>query len=365
MAAGRHQGLDGLRGVAALSVVFYHLACAYLPQLVPTQGVGVSWVAASPLALLYNGPYAVMVFFVLSGFVVANSADKRRRSVPVSVVLRYVRLGAPVIAAMLYGWALLRLFPGSVAHLKALNPHPWLLNVYDGDLPSLPRAFYEAAVGVYVGVQPWLDNPVWTIPLEFLGSVVIYMVYGLTRGRLRWALIAAFAAGCLLTGRPRMLGFAAGMGLSEARGQLPRWLGWPGLAAGLVAGALIQGAFVPHALFGGRLLLMPDVPSSLWALAGATGLVVATMTVPAVERALSSPPARFLGRLSFPLYLVHVPLLYTVFAVGYGRVSLWLIGPAFVITAIAVAWLFERFVDAPVVRLVGLRPRAAEAIAAP
>jgi peptidoglycan/LPS O-acetylase OafA/YrhL len=66
----RLQRLDGLRGIAALIVVFFHYLSAFVPALTPDQTANPYWVSDTPLAVLFNGPFAVIVFFVLSGFAV-------------------------------------------------------------------------------------------------------------------------------------------------------------------------------------------------------------------------------------------------------------------------------------------------------
>src|SRR5690606_29260208 len=70
--------LDGLRGVAALAVVVAHFLFGFYPALEPgtplevhTQSGLDMWLASNPFHLLYPGHFAVCLFFVLSGFVLA------------------------------------------------------------------------------------------------------------------------------------------------------------------------------------------------------------------------------------------------------------------------------------------------------
>jgi peptidoglycan/LPS O-acetylase OafA/YrhL len=96
--------LDGLRGVAALIVVCFHFASAFLPDLVPNQTATPYRIADTPIGILLNGPFSVSVFFVLSGFVVSNAAAKRRSPIYVNLPLRYLRLAVPVLCSVFYGW---------------------------------------------------------------------------------------------------------------------------------------------------------------------------------------------------------------------------------------------------------------------
>ena len=73
----RITSLDGLRGAAALVVVIYHVFLVQpslaAPHLDPNAPLGaVEWLATfTPLHLMWAGPEAVFVFFVLSGLVLA------------------------------------------------------------------------------------------------------------------------------------------------------------------------------------------------------------------------------------------------------------------------------------------------------
>ena len=109
--APRYAALDGLRGYAALSVVFYHAVLHADASLidrvlyVPIQSLGNARDILAKLVLTFlNGGLAVYVFFVLSGCVLAGSLD-RKRGQAMSLALRFLinrcgRLYPPVIACM-------------------------------------------------------------------------------------------------------------------------------------------------------------------------------------------------------------------------------------------------------------------------
>ena len=71
--------LDGLRGLAAFEVVFHHFILAFYPALFAGPGVPTHlapgqevFVSGSVLNLLYDGNFAVCIFFVLSGYVLSH-----------------------------------------------------------------------------------------------------------------------------------------------------------------------------------------------------------------------------------------------------------------------------------------------------
>jgi len=76
----RYTSLDGLRGLASLVVLVHHcfLISPQLAAAVDSNGTGpfeswVWWVTFTPVHLLWAGQEAVIVFFILSGFVLTNA----------------------------------------------------------------------------------------------------------------------------------------------------------------------------------------------------------------------------------------------------------------------------------------------------
>ena len=115
--AGRLLHLESIRGLAALAVVLFHAVFAFFPALRLTnpaglqdQSLAVRVIAHSPLTVFFSGPFAVVVFFVLSGFVLSHSFFLRPNfTVLISAaVRRYFRLAIPVTASTLFAYGLLR-----------------------------------------------------------------------------------------------------------------------------------------------------------------------------------------------------------------------------------------------------------------
>ena len=110
-----------------------------------------------------------------------------------------------------------------------------------------------------------------------------------------------------------------------------------------------------------RPLVAPGTPGNLalYALAGlgAAGLVVATLGWRTLASLLESPVAQWLGRTSFSLYLMHVPVLTTlVFALGD---ALWWVAALVGVPASLLAgWAFHRAVERPSHRLARRTGRA-------
>jgi len=360
MRSERYTSLDGLRGCAALAVAVFHFLCAYAPETI-SEYVDPPWRGSdTPLAIFYNGGFAVSIFFVLSGFVVANSAAKRHLPVVFNLCQRYGRLAVPVLAGTLLGWLLLRIFPDVVRQLRLAEPgNGWLNDVYSGNLPGFARAAFDGSFLVFWHGYSFFNNPLWTMQIELIGSWLLYLIYGLSQDRVRIWILTLYLALPLFLALPEFSAFAAGALLREAAiaHRLPQR--WPlgALVFGILFGAMMKG-------YGDRIgihlpvLFALGQPHKFWHVVAAISLMYAILNLDWLNRLLAGPAGRFLGRISFGLYLVHAPLLYTVFGLAYlalpAHDPLWimLLLAAFLSAVVLLGYLFTLAVDQPVLKAI-------------
>ncbi|MER9901591.1 acyltransferase [Mesorhizobium sp. M0130] len=364
--------LDGLRGVAALSVVFAHLAAGYFPALYFVDGpddapAWMGYFASTPLFVLISGTFAVFIFLVLSGFVLSAVVADGRQSLPVLIPTRFLRLAVPasvsaLVAYVLYvaGW----MRPEEIA---SITHHDWAGKYYSGITTA--TAAFETAGGYFITGKSKLDPVLWTMRVELIGSYLIYFLFAFGRTALIRAasvvalgLISLFAGGATLF----VLCFCVGsMFFDHWRTilRIPAWTGWAALIVGLLLGgypeALAGTTYEPvgsafEAMFGS--FGGPMIARTI----GAALIVLAVLRLTTLQNLLQTPPIKFLGAISFPLYLLHFPLLFSVFAamfVHYSATGSGLLLAAYLVAFFAIlfaaAWLLERFVDQPL--LAGLR----------
>ena len=132
-------------------------------------------------------------------------------------------------------------------------------------------------------------------------------------------------------------------------------------------------AFLPLAVLAGYLLASLPLDASVWGFIPVSGghrlpivsvmggaFIVYAARFGALAFLLRSRPAQFLGRISYPLYLIHLPVLLSVgcgvfvAAINAGQsrgVSASLALLAFLAVTLPLAWLFERLVDAKAIQL--------------
>ncbi|HEY9721573.1 MAG TPA: acyltransferase [Oscillatoriaceae cyanobacterium] len=293
----RYEALDSLRGLAALVVWGYHLTI--LPHS--------SFWDYTPFAC---GLEAVRLFFVLSGFVLALPFLDGPVSAPGFLVKRVLRiypayLAALALAVILPGLCLVA--SGKPWHLPSLG----LLGAYAeligpvgvSVLPVAWSLVYEMRISL---VFPWLmrgylKSSSWT----WAGAVILAFVSGavLDRWLIRIGAPDTFPIGLMYMGM-----FMIGISLARHRDRLANWwsarhFAWRLL---ILLGGLLMFTFsfriVDHLTYDVAGLLLKEALVTL----AAAIFVVAALAPGRFKRFLGLAPLRFLGRISYSFYLLHI-----------------------------------------------------------
>jgi len=357
---GRILALDGLRGVAAAIVVAYHYLCFLHPKYIPDMTSEPVWFADLPIAIFWNGPFAVSIFFVLSGFVLSGAASRRHKTIISNLITRYIRLALPATVSVIFAWALLSIWPTATSDLAKTieSPSPWLEYTYQSDIPSFVEALRDGLIGIFAEGGSAFNNVLWTMRVELIGSVLIFGIYWIAKEPTRLVILGIVGFALLFYKHASYSAFILGAILHEIykRGgfdDIGVRTGVLALLVGISVGALGEGAAERFGLpitkgalaLGEATGLMPVIAAGL--------ILFAVLTVERLSSALSVPFLQWLGRISFSLYLVHVPMLYTIFSVAI--VERYLTGAstaiAFAFATLAIAHVFTRIVDEPSIRL--------------
>lgn len=366
-APGRLAALDGLRGIAAVVVVAWHaMVSTGLARFAPLNlGPGDAHAGAArapgslewflldtPLRLFTMGTNAVIVFFVLSGFVLTLPLYRGRAlDLWAYYPRRVIRLWVPSAVSVVLAMAVIVLTRQDPADAESR----W------GALfsfPSLKLGQAASSFFLITGSDAY-NNPLWSLRWEMLFSLFLPVAFliGLRVSGVR-ALWAAIAVSALLSGAGAALGvdalkygpmFLVGVfvaRLFHERAAQPRaGVSWLLVLGGLV---LVGAPDAARSYAGldpfGRVSGLLDAAVVLGA-----AFVVFGLTIPSgISSAFASAPFRWLGRISFGLYLVHAPLILAgVHVFGSATWALLCTVPL----SFAVAWLFTRYVEEPSARL--------------
>lgn len=356
----RIEALDSLRGLAALIVVFHHiwLLGFWRPEAPWTWRL----LRYTPLNLVVAGRAPVILFFVLSGFALASALDADP-SAPTFLVRRFCRIWLPFAAAMLCSAAGEALLGG--VHRDLFSP--WFAELWQ----SGPGAL--AAVLLMPGApRTDLDPVVWSLVHELRISLVFPLLLPLARGRLVLTLattVALHVVSIVVLVRdagdcPEVLAcrplWAASVGQSFVETGYFLVFFMLGIAVRLQRPAVMR---VPRWLLGAPALLL-FLPGDLLSGVGGAALIVLAQAPAGLADMLRRSALLWLGRVSYSLYLVHVPVM-LMLAHGLSGIAPRALIIAAVVPAslVAAAW-FYRAVELPSQQLgralaglkLGLRP---------
>lgn len=359
--------LDGLRGVAALLVIVYHVFECF------------DWSPAP------QGYLAVDFFFVLSGFVIGYAYDDRWKKPTPSPSRgkgslntfsffrrRLIRLHPMVVAGAVIG-VVCFLLQGSVKWDGSSVPFHWVMWALLFGMFMVPLWPGAAADVRGNGEMFPLNGPNWSLFFEYIGNILYALL--LRRLPTRWLAALASVLACLLaaialhdgylgvgwsmvdhgfwTGLVRML-FPYTIGMLMAREFRPMkvrnafWLcSVVIVAVGVLPLLLGELSPVANGLYDSVCVIFV-FPMLVWV--GAS-----EMSVKATTQRVSN----FLGNLSYPLYAIHYPLMYLFYAyIGFqGELvpiaklaDVWPVAIALPFACIALGWLCFRYYDLPLRR---------------
>ena len=348
--------LDGLRGVASILVITFHVMETF------TGGNRF-------IQIINHGYLAVDFFFLLSGFVVAYAYDDRwtKMSQWDFYKRRLVRLQPMVIMGSVIG-ALLFYLQASPAFPLIAGTPVWqvlLLMVIGSTLIPVPLS---------MDIRGWqemhpLDGPAWSLFFEYIANILYALI---VRRFPKWLLgIFVFLAAAMmvnyLVAGPQ--GDLIG-GWSLTKEQL--YVGFTRLVFPFFGGVLlcrmgklirIKNAFWIASLLIVVVLSIPRIggPQTLWqnglydafCVILAFPLIVSIGAGGEINSPRSAKICKFLGDISYPLYITHYPLIYVYTAwVANNKIPLGpqglLVGLVLVIVSIALAYACLKLYDEPV-----------------
>ncbi len=331
---GHLAGLDGVRGLAVVAVVVFHL----WPHRLPAGFLGVS------------------LFFTLSGYLITR-------------LLLTDHEGGRWSLRRFWGRRVRRLAPASLATIGVVTVVWWAAGWWDdrlrGDVlggVAQVANWRQIAGGDRYGVDPTASPllHLWSLSIEEQVYVVLpLLVWAAGVRRVRWWLMAilAVAVGATVVhagdatvtyyathvraGEVALGALAAAVVHTRRHVELRRWwaavVGALALACGVALGVVMATTSLatPAYARGGL----------LWVAVLSTVLVSGLAAVPRLGRVVDTAPLRWLGHRSYGIYLVHWPMF-----VGLARagVSTWLLPWVTVVATLVVAEASLRWLETPI-----------------
>lgn len=337
--------LDALRGLAAVTVVAHHT------RLVE-HGLTPPWY----LAPFFAGSQAVVLFFVLSGFVLSlPHLQGRSQPYRIYAIRRITRIYLPFAVA-----AALSILISWPFHKEALSLSPWFQDQW-----RCAITWQSVVAQMCMWPTNCFNTALWSLWFELQLSLLMPLIMKLmlrcnSGGFLACSLTAAFLKAslishmnqCFLLGTTLQVGslFVLGAYLAMHEEHLRRTLRsagrftWPILALCLFF------------FFGYPCLLDARIMARSWLIdgVGAAGILACSLELKSLAVLLRHRLAEYLGRISFSLYLLHSIFVMSLFDLLYGKVPSAVIYLAIGVLSLVSAHLFCVFVEEPCIQLARL-----------
>lgn len=353
--------LDGLRGVAAIIVVAFHILETFTGGDHSKQ-------------IINHGYLAVDFFFVLSGFVIGYAYDDRWQKMTLGGFFkrRLIRLHPMIIVGMIIG-AVTFYFQDS-SFFPVISETPvWKM------LLVMVIGFTLIPVGHSMDIRGWtemhpLNGPAWSLFFEYVGNIL----YALFIRKLPNKVLAIFV---FITGAALIhLAVTSPHGdviggwsidATQLRIGFTRLL-YPFLA-GLLLSRIVKPGQYKNAFFWSSLILVvvfsiPRVgnPEQVWqnglydslSIILVFPLVVYIGASGETKGKMSSKISRFLGDISYPLYIIHYPFIYIYMAwidknqdfintSSSGKPTMVLISISVLLVSVILAYALYKLYDVP------------------
>ena len=328
---GRHYPqLDALRGMAALMVVINHFVL-----------VGpLWWIPKSPMRVLALGHEAVILFFILSGFVLTLQLTSDRRMTYRDYMIRRIcRIYLPYLAVLVAAF-----FAITLINIEPVTwAGSWFNDIWTGSFSGSEILDHLLFIGQYKAnrVLPVIWSLIYEMRISLMMPLVVYCASRFSaRACLAAALFISVVSFLFAMGRnadetssPSFSGdwamtvhylgmFIVGATLARHRARWQRWLA-KGNRTMFVLAASLTLYFLSRSVMSITSGAIGQYIFDWCVVAGASGIVCTAIASSGFTRVLAKGPVVFLGAISYSLYLTHTVVLLAVIHLMPDSGSAW------------------------------------------
>ena len=314
-----------------------------------------------------SGHEAVILFFILSGFVLSIPAIAlRAQTYPVFVIRRLFRIYMPYLAALILAILGDMVFHGHVTHSV------WFNEAWSDQVKWRLVWQHLTFIGQY-DTKPF-DPPIWSLVFEMRISLVFPLLCAIAlKLRPGWLLITAvfisglslvviqlchlqhFDTSFILTAHYAAF-FMVGIYLARQKDVISRIVTHLSRRKRVAFAALsvlfyLYGSWVSmniaHRFTGHDLWYQTEWITVL----GAGGLIVCSLNSESWRRVLLWPPIHALGKMSYSVYLLNFIIMLLFVHLLYGRIPLLSIFSLCLVFVIAASWVFYCLVEMPLMNI--------------
>jgi peptidoglycan/LPS O-acetylase OafA/YrhL len=370
----RVESLDSIRGIASLIVLAGHFYVSlpafrdHADSLLHSLSQPWNFLLYCLIKLIIAGKFSVILFFVLSGFVLTISLTKRKQSYKKFMLTRFFRIYPVLFISVMLSYAL-HIYIDS----NNINTLP------QGQLEKPVQNSIENLIGhlMLIGLSPqhiYLDNPIWSLVHEFRISLLFPFLLLLFINKkpgliMLLSLLASAASAYFVfsaTGIPPtgysekdiaatlattiyfIVFFSIGILIALKRDQISNIMNkFQPIIKFLLILFPLSCIILSSKYFTNLNSMLVDYTLGV----GAAILIILALNWPSLARLLSIRPLLWLGHISYSLYLVHKVILYAVDKSFGDILPYWQIIAVVVILSLLCADIMARLVEYPCIKL--------------
>lgn len=293
--------LDGIRGWGAIMVLLSHIIMCYLVYTTPTYDTFV-------LKFITDGHLAVLIFFVLSGFVLTVIQENKEKNIIGQIISRYIRLMIPILATTLIIYFLFSnglFFHQAVVDIAPLNEE-WLGKHYEFE-PHFFDAIKYSLYDVFFNFEHInnFNRVLWTMQFEFKGSILIFILPWMFRknSTLHWVFVSLVTF-FLWFYNPLYSAFLFGYFLAKLNNLIQNFVSKNSFIVSEFYGLFL---FITVVLLSTFYRPNDDKYTALMAMA----LILSVQISSYLNSFFSNRISRFLGKISFSVYMIQMGVIFS------------------------------------------------------
>jgi peptidoglycan/LPS O-acetylase OafA/YrhL len=363
--------LDALRGIAATTVLFGHLLYIgrgfnYVFAGQHVEDAPYWWLMFTPLRGLWSGHEAVLFFFVLSGLVLTLQLTDRSMGYIRFVVRRVFRIYPLYLVAVI----------GAIGAVIALHPvaFPGASRSFNAFVFHTTPPTVELVVNHLLLIGSFdtsaYNAPIWSLVHEMRISLIFPLLVAMLplRGVRRGLITVVLAwVACMLVHKASHIVHATQ--IADTPLYIPHFLVGAYLALNR---APLLGAIAPLSKAVKIGLMLAGVLSYTWLayvpqfelnslfsifiyesapVLGIAIFILLALSPGIVSRSLQAKPFQFLGRASYGIYVLQIPVIIIVVWLGHPFLPLPVLACVCLVLIIGLGWLAHQVVEIPFIRL--------------
>lgn len=325
--------LDNFKGIAAFFVMVHHLLVAYLPVSYYGSNSGgycdtplVNWLSQTPFVFFFNGNFWVFIFLMVSGYIMFAQGSKINDQATFSskFLTRYIKLLIPVIPICIIVFFLKNGLNSIFYNVEVGSGigSSWLQNGYAN--PISFKDFIFAPFTIFLKGDDTFSNAFWMLDKLFISSLMVFVVafafQNVKKNKLFYYVLICLAS--LFLNSYYLPTFLGGLIYMLSSSNLKSKIKSKTLCILIATIALVFG-FICAGYPSGRIptnfyiyfekyrILRELLPAvDFYHILGAFMVLLVVMNSNVLKRILEFKCFSILGKNSYSIYLIHIPIIY-------------------------------------------------------